>query len=466
MNNELFEINYTKNIEDKYGNKRDLNYDSLIEKDINEQHSYTIKNRTNLEKIECYTIDPIGCQDADDAFSVYEELNKLFLAIHIADPTEYIPLESTLWKDILKKTTTKYPSNREPIHMMPKKIVEISSLQENDYGCSKNAITILTEINKETFNPINNIRILFTKIHVKKENTYNYKTASENIENIFAFKNGIKIFEQLVNKRATLTKGIKLNDLSTSYPVYEEDNVFLYKDSENEKKIKQMIAEFAIFANSFIGSYLKMNLNEAIFRTCSTNNWINTLYNNISGEELLKEIIQNGIRADYIANVSPHDLVGMPEYCHFTSPIRRLSDCVCHYLLKYVKLKNTNIKKPFTNEELDSISSLCLTSSRTEKKNQYLDIKFRLIQVIHNMLLKQEEVSICYYISNYSGLFLNIIINKINNYNVHLSYSIRVKKYNKNINSKEIHFLNITKVNCFTKYDQGCIPELDEKLLL
>ena len=131
MNNELFEINYTKIIENKYGNKRDLNYDSLIEKDINEQHSYTIKNRTNLEKIECYTIDPIGCQDADDAFSVYEELNKLFLAIHIADPTEYIPLESTLWKDILKKTTTKYPSNREPIHMMPKKIVEISKISSS-----------------------------------------------------------------------------------------------------------------------------------------------------------------------------------------------------------------------------------------------------------------------------------------------------------------------------------------------
>ena len=33
--------------------------------------------------------------------------------------------------------------------------------------------------------------------------------------------------------------------------------------------MKQMIAEFAIFANSFVGEYLKINLNTGIFRTCN-----------------------------------------------------------------------------------------------------------------------------------------------------------------------------------------------------
>ena len=121
--------------------------------------------------------------------------------------------------------------------------------------------------------------------------------------------------------------------------------------------MKQMIAEFAIFANSFVGEYLKINLNTGIFRTCNASEWLQTVYNEISGEELLQEIITNGIRADYMSNVESHDLVGMPEYCHFTSPIRRLSDCVCHYLLKYIYFKHKNYNIPFSEQELDQLAT-------------------------------------------------------------------------------------------------------------
>ena len=44
---------------------------------------------------------------ADDAFSIYEENEELFLAIHIADPTEHINIDSSLWRDIEKKIVTK-----------------------------------------------------------------------------------------------------------------------------------------------------------------------------------------------------------------------------------------------------------------------------------------------------------------------------------------------------------------------
>lgn len=460
----IYEQNYSKFIEPVYGKRRQEKYDKILEKDIN-FHSFTIKNRINMEHINAYTIDPDGCEDADDAFSVYENADKIYLAIHIADPTEYIPIKSDIWKDILKRITTKYPSNREPIHMMPKKILELSSLQENSYGSTKNSITILTEICKKSYLPSNNIKLLFTTINVKNTNKYSYKNASINKNEIYDFNIGLKISEALKKRRAKLTKGFKLNELSFSYPIYHENNVYLYEDTNDERLIKQMIAEFAIFANSFVGTYLKINLNEGIFRTCNTNNWLDTIYPDISGEELLKEIIQNGIKADYMARISPHDLVGIPEYCHFTSPIRRLSDCVCHYLLKYIFLSNNEIKKPFTSEELHEISNNCYITARNDKKNQYLDNKFRLIQIMNNMVLKKKRINISYYISGYTGLFLNIIINKVNNFKIHMSYSIMVKNYQNIINPNEIFYLEITKINCFTKYDQGSIPELEKKIL-
>lgn len=46
-----------------------------------------------------------------------------------------------------------------------------------------------------------------------------------------------------------------------------------------------------------------------------------------------------------------------------------------------------------------------------------------------------------------------------------MSYTLRVSNYKKEINPKEKRSLKISEVNCFTKYDQGTIPELDNELL-
>ena len=178
-----YQTNYSKYIEKLYGTKRDIHYDlNLVNSNnLTLPHNYVINNRTDFTSIETYSIDPDGCQDADDAFSIYQQNNKLYLAIHIADTTEYINIHSPLWQDIEKRIITKYPSNTKPIHMLPDEIMEKSSLMDNAYGNIKNAITVLTEINKQTFLPENNIKLLFTKIKVKKENTLSYQKASKNI---------------------------------------------------------------------------------------------------------------------------------------------------------------------------------------------------------------------------------------------------------------------------------------------
>ena len=280
-------------------------------------------------------------------------------------------------------------------------------------------------------------------------------------------KNGLHISNTLFNLRKQKTKGTILSELSSAYIKYEENNIYLYEDVPEEKRMKQMIAEFAIFANSFIGEYLKIHLNTGIFRTCVAKEWLDSVKSDISSDEMLREIITNGIKADYISTIQSHDLVGMPEYCHFTSPIRRLSDCVCHYLLKFIhfKNKNTELTIPFNKIELDNLSNICLRENKKDRKNQYLDIKFRLLQIMANMIYKNNNIHIEYYITGYHGLFLNVIICKIDTYNVHMSYTLRVRDYNKEINPKTKISLTITHVNCFTKYDENTIPELDKHIL-
>ena len=122
---DYFELKYDETISPLY---KFFN-DPLLSKNNNLPHTYSIKDRIDMTFYDVYSIDPDGCEDADDAFSIFEENNKLFLAIHIADPTEYINLDSNIWNSIEKKVITQYPSNRKPIHMIPDEILKLSSLK-------------------------------------------------------------------------------------------------------------------------------------------------------------------------------------------------------------------------------------------------------------------------------------------------------------------------------------------------
>tara|TARA_Y100001970_G_C14257529_1_gene876573 strand:+ start:604 stop:2019 length:1416 start_codon:yes stop_codon:yes gene_type:complete len=462
--NRLYETNFDNYILKQYPSK-------LTNDEYNvEIHTYSIWKRLDLTHLDVYTIDPVGCEDADDGFSIYKKNDKYFIAIHIADPTEYINIKSDLWEKIIQQSISHYPSNRKPIHLLPKNILQLSSLVENECGNIKNAISIITEVDKN-FKPIKQIEYFFSKIMVKKENNLTYKDASllykinMDLYNVFLFS------EQLKKIREIKTKAVVLNEISNSQPIYDDNNNYIfYKDSKDEILMKQMIAELAIFVNSFIGEYLKYNFSgKGIFRTCNASGLIQTLDNDISGIDLMNKIILNGISADYLSNVLSHDLIGMPEYSHFTSPMRRACDCICHYLLKYNYLKqfDKNIPLPFDNTFLDNASYISNYTLKNSKKRQYNDTKFRLIQCMDNMLhTTHTSIDLEYIILSNTGLFINIIIQKIENHSVQLSYTLRIKnlcKDEEHLNKKK--YITITKVNCKEQYDQECIPELDSEII-
>ena len=105
-----FNTKFNQLILPKYGNIRNPDYDNfLIEENSTKNLTSIEEFRENLYQ-EIFTIDPEKCTDADDAFSITEINNKLFLIIHIADPTHFIDLNSYLWYDIQKRILTHYPS--------------------------------------------------------------------------------------------------------------------------------------------------------------------------------------------------------------------------------------------------------------------------------------------------------------------------------------------------------------------
>ena len=384
----------------------------------------------------------------------------MYLIVHIADPTHYIDYNSELWKDIEKRVLTHYPSNHDPIHMMPDEIMRKASLNEG----VKNAISIFYQIDQNTFLPISN-EIKFTKLLLKKENNLSYKQASE-IEN-YAIDIGLKISKNLKKERSKITIGTKLSEVNLLIPKFKDNEICFEEYNKKIKEMKEMISEFAILTNSFIGEFIKNNLDSnGIFRTCQANISPNE---NLNGEKLLEKIINDGVSADYNSNSKSHDLVGTNIYCHFTSPIRRLADCICHYLIKFY-FTNTNIA--WTKEQLKNYALICFNKTKKEKKIQYSDHKFRLVQLM-NKLLPENNLHIEFKITNYTGMFLNIMIYKLfvndNEYTINLSYTLRVfsDKYFSLIN--RIDKIKIKNVNPVGKFDQGSIIDLDnyiKKLVL
>lgn len=452
----MFEEKYTELIEPLYGEKRNEITDKLLyETKYHNPYKIFKKDRTDFTHIDIFNIDPENCSDVDDAFSIYKQDDMLYLAIHIADPTDYISLQSDLWKDIVQRVTTKYPTNRKPISLLPEFLVEKCSLYKNNNSDIKKAITVRVKIDENTFDTIDEPELFFSIVRVNKKNCYSYLSASKKD----IFEDGIKIMKRMKFNRSQKTKTTKLSEISFLQFDFKNDNIHIYTETKEEKLMKEMIAEFAIFTNSFIGRYMKHHVECGIFRSCLSKNLMSTISESSSGNEILYKIITSGISAKYKSTNESHDLIGTAIYSHFTSPIRRLSDLICHYFLKCIHKKNVPL--PFSNDELDFLTERCLSETKKDKKIQYSDKKFRTLQIIDNMIQREGSVMIEFFCTSYTGMFLNLIISKVNDYNTYLSYTLRVQKSGKQYDFGKKESIKITKINCFQKYDENTFPELD-----
>lgn len=453
-------------------------------------HMYSIprENRRILRNMEVYTIDPEGSKDADDAFSIEKdkETGMLYLYIHISDPTEYININSKLWKKICKQAYTIYPSNREAMHLMPEEILAVSSLREEEREFRyKNAITIKACVEKET-NDIKEegIEIFPSVVKISKGNSYTYKEASELIKTNEIFKIGMNISKKLREERGSYAE--KLSEVNNAYPVYDNRNkmVKLYLDSEDEVKMKQMVAEFAILANSIVARYISNNLKEKhnIYRSCELKIEDKQEIKDKDGSEIIEYIVSNGVRACYNTLNANHDLVEKKFYVHFTSPLRRANDCVCHYIVKYLMIKKENDKVvfPFKKGNIYTIMNTCNEINKKIKKMQYNDTKYRIIQAMDNMLYnktfnnmyKQSSIAIKFKIRSYSGIFLNIQLIRIDQYPVYLMMTFKRQflndlKINNLIKSNVILEGTITTIFFQESVlDAGKFPELEQFLSL
>lgn len=271
-------------------------------------------NRIDLIHLNTFSIDPLDCEDIDDLLSINKlEKNIFEIGIHIADVSSYIEEGSELDNIIKDRCETVYMPNYR-IDMLPVNYVNECSL---NMGEEKRAFSILIKYDSY-LNKV--ISISHTKSMIINKNKISYEEAEENMKSDNDLENLYNIGKLIYNK----------NDSSK-----DKDNYDMHK----------MVEIFMIMANTYVGNTIK-NYKNAIIRTQDkfTNNFIdNDKFNDIN--KIMNKL--NMERAKYVYSADSehnnHFMLGIDNYTHFTSPIRRYADILTHRLLYWKETKYDNI---------------------------------------------------------------------------------------------------------------------------
>lgn len=427
------------------------------------------QQRTDLTHLKVYTIDPPGCEDADDAFSILYDTtsNITTLYVHIADPTTFFTAKSEIFSCALKNGVTHYPSFIKPRHMFNDDIIYNSSLMNG----KKPALSVIYKFKN---NKCIDKTFTFSYIFCDPKYRFTYEQAST-LDDHYDILNVLKLSSILSKERNK-----KYSDLEKiHYSIIKHDennNFYLFKPTKKEMVMKQMIAELAIATNTFVAEIVGKETSVILTRSCDDSKIYDC--DNSSAQKTLSNIVKNGVSANYDNSGKAHKIVGSKQYTHSTSPLRRISDVLIHYVLKKIYITRNNIVNKMSIELLNNCITADFvvkhvdtinTTSKLIRNINLTDYKYRYYQVIKSIIEQNGHCNVTLRFLSYVKGFLNIIIEKIDEHNVYFSYCIKVKQKKLNIDvfPKDNPIYNLKCVTCnlpSNKYDTGVMPDIEQLL--
>ena len=276
--------------------------------------------RHNLLHLEVHTIDPIGSKDADDAFSVsLRSPVSTTLYVHICDPTSWIKsIDSECFCCAGSNGTSFYPSGQRTRRMFTNSIRNLSSMRRG----VRNAFTFAFEFTHKHNNPgedayhgkldaqdftLNDIVLQLSSVRCEERNEHSYESASIDLYNqcpmMLLLKKLTTVLRQSLSDSTCPTIAIPVAfgemeylNLSTPKLSHNHGRVVMCRDSPGKVEVKRMIAIMATAVNGVVANVL------------------HTLASHLTA---------------YIDR-------SISLYTHFSSPLRRFSDCMLHFELKRV----------------------------------------------------------------------------------------------------------------------------------
>jgi ribonuclease R len=305
-----------------------------------------LDDRQDLRELTTWTTDPVDARDFDDALSIEKREEEFVLWVHIADVTHYVHPDSEMWDEAVERANTVYLSDHT-VHMLPATLAEtVCSLVPDE---DRLGHTVEMHLDRETLS----------------------------FESIDIYKSVIRSDERLTYTQAER----RLDDPESA--LHEESSlVFELADRLHEQRKEDgslvlnprrdrahtIIEECMLKANKAVTHELMWNRGvEAMYRVHpqpSPDQWDDALQEiqeldgvsipgdawgddpRIAVNATLEEAperqlgkIQYAVmkvmpRARYMNDpFGGHHALNFDIYGHFTSPIRRLSDLVNHWIV-------------------------------------------------------------------------------------------------------------------------------------
>ncbi|MFT4882098.1 MAG: ribonuclease R [Salinirussus sp.] len=354
--------------------------------DVEAEIQAAVDDREDLRGLTTWTTDPVDAQDFDDAISVEKRDGEYVLWVHIADVTHYVSPDTAMWESAVERANTVYLPGYT-VHMLPPVLAEtVCSLVPNE---DRLAHTVEMHLDAEDLG-YESIDIYKSVIRSDARLTYTEaerlldepETASDLLED-----ESVDLAEQT---REVWTLADRMHEQRK-----EEGSLVL---NPSRDRAHTIIEECMLKANKAVTHELMWDRGvEAMYRVHpqpSPEEWDEALQeiqelNGVSipgsawddprkavnatleqAPERQLDSIQWAVmkvmpRAQYMNDpFGGHHALNFEIYGHFTSPIRRLSDLINHWIVH-------------TNEVPEDLIALCDRASDRQKDAEQCEREYK-----------------------------------------------------------------------------------------
>ncbi|MES2388946.1 MAG: ribonuclease R [Bacteroidota bacterium] len=372
-----------------------------------------IDRRRDFRNVTTFTIDPVDAKDFDDALSFLRLPNgNLEIGVHIADVSHYVSIGSTLDKEAYRRGTSVYLVDRT-VPMLPEKLSNfLCSLRPNE---DKLVFSAVFEMNAGGAV----VGEWYGRGIIHSDRRFAYEEVQEVIET------GAGDFHEEIAELQRLALILREKRFRKGSIGFETPEVKFVLDERGKplevvpkirKDAHKLIEDFMLLANKKVAEFIfnkrQSPRNTMVYRIHEAPNpekirifgafarkfgyklsieekelpdSLNALIKALEGkpeEDVLQHLaVRTMSKARYSTEPLPHFGLAFEHYSHFTSPIRRYPDVLCHRLLQHYLDNGESVNKDALEDQCKHSSDMERRASEAERASiKYKQVEYMQMQ--------------------------------------------------------------------------------------